>query len=258
MVEFFSQYALFLAKAITISLAIIVVVGIILSLRRNKNEEGSLILYSVNEKYDDIRTTLQSETLPKPLLKKWLKSLKNEDKTKKKSSKHQAPPRLFIMRFEGDIRASEVEQLREVISAIIEVATPSDEVLLVLDSSGGFVHTYGLAASQLERLRQRNIPLTIAIDKIAASGGYLMACVANKIIAAPFAIVGSIGVIAQMPNFHRFLEKHDIDFEQQTAGEYKRTLTLFGKNTDKARKKFQEELEETHRLFKSFIAQHRP
>jgi serine protease SohB len=253
MIAFFSQYALFLAKTITIVLAIIIIFGVLFSLRRGKAEEGSLILSNVNEKYEDIRETLQSETLPKHLLKKWLKEVKNDRKTNKKDKN-----RLFILRFDGDIRASEVAQLREVISAIIEVAAPSDEALLILDSSGGFVHTYGLAASQLQRLRHRNIPLTIAIDKVAASGGYLMACVAHQVIAAPFAIIGSIGVMGQMPNFHRFLEKHHIDFEQQTAGEYKRTLTFFGENTDKARKKFQEELNETHQLFKSFITLHRP
>jgi serine protease SohB len=260
MLDFLYQYGMFLAKSITIVMSFIIIIAVILSLRRSKDEEGSLLLYSVNEKYEDIRRTLQAETLPKALLKKWLKGVKQIAKTKKKSEKNNdtPAPRLFVMRFEGDVRASEVSQLREVISAIIEVVHPVDEVLLVLDSSGGFVHTYGLAASQLQRLRNQNIPLTVAIDKVAASGGYLMACVANHILAAPFAIVGSIGVMAQVPNFHRLLEKHNIDFEQQTAGEYKRTLTMFGKNTDKARKKFQQELDETHELFKNYIAINRP
>lgn len=120
------------------------------------------------------------------------------------------------------------------------------------------VHGYGLASSQLDRLRQANIPLTICVDKVAASGGYMMACVANKIYAAPFAIVGSIGVVAQLPNFNRLLKKHEIDYEQHTAGNFKRTLTVFGENTDEGRDKFQQELEETHVLFKNFIHQYRP
>lgn len=155
------------------------------------------------------------------------------------------------------MKATQVEQLREEVTAILCVAKPEDEVLVRLDSPGGVVNSYGLAASQLQRIRDKNIPLTVSIDKMAASGGYLMACVANKIVAAPFAIIGSIGVVAQIPNFHRWLKKHDIDVELLTAGEYKRTLTLFGETTDKGRKKFQEDLEKIHLAFRNYIAVNR-
>jgi serine protease SohB len=151
-----------------------------------------------------------------------------------------------------------VENLREEISAVVQVARPSDEVLLRLESSGGMVHTYGLAASQLRRIRQAGIRLTAAVDEVAASGGYMMACVADRIIAAPFAVIGSIGVVAQLPNFNRFLREHNVDFELHTAGEYKRTLTLFGENTEAARAKFREEIEDTHALFKTFVTDNRP
>ncbi len=110
-------------------------------------------------------------------------------------------------------------------------------MLIRLESGGGVVHGYGLAASQLDRLAQQKIPLTVAVDKVAASGGYMMACIAQKIIAAPFAIVGSIGVVAQVPNFHQLLKKNHIEVEQFTAGEFKRTVTLFAENTDKGREK---------------------
>ena len=130
--------------------------------------------------------------------------------------------------------------------------------MLRLESGGGMVHSYGLASSQLARIRQANVPLTVCIDKVAASGGYMMACIGQKIISAPFAILGSIGVVAQLPNVHRLLKKHDIDFEVLTAGEYKRTLTIFGENTEKGREKFQEDLETTHKLFKNFVARYRP
>ncbi|EPW3486810.1 protease SohB, partial [Cronobacter sakazakii] len=123
---------------------------------------------------------------------------------------------------------------------------------------GGVVHGYGLAASQLQRLRERQIPLTIAVDKVAASGGYMMACVANNIVAAPFAIIGSIGVVAQIPNFNRLLKRNDIDIELHTAGQYKRTLTLLGENTEEGREKFREDLNETHHLFKEFVHSMRP
>jgi serine protease SohB len=148
--------------------------------------------------------------------------------------------------------------LREEISAILPVAREADEVLVRLESGGGAVHGYGLAASQLVRLTDAGIRLTVAVDKVAASGGYMMACVADHIIAAPFAIIGSIGVVAQLPNFHRLLKKNDIDFEMHTAGEYKRTLTLFGENTDKAREKFQADIDDVHVMFKDFVSTSRP
>ena len=163
-----------------------------------------------------------------------------------------------MLNFHGDIRASAVASLREEITAILTVASADDEVFLRLESGGGVVHGYGLAASQLMRLREKNIPLTVSVDKVAASGGYMMACVGNRIIAAPFSIIGSIGVIAQVPNFHKVLEKHDVEFDQFTAGEFKRTVTMFGENTDEAKSKFREEIEDIHVLFKDFIVQHRP
>lgn len=166
--------------------------------------------------------------------------------------------RIFVLHFEGDLKASAVDHLREEVTAILTVATPEDEVFVTIDSAGGMIQTYGLAASQLARFRTQAIPLTVAVDKIAASGGYLMACVANQILAAPFSIIGSIGVLAQLPNFHRFLKKHNIDFEQITSGEFKRTLTIFGENTEKGRQKFQQELDEAHQLFKGFIHEYRP
>lgn len=165
--------------------------------------------------------------------------------------------RVFVLDFEGDMHASAVELLREEISAVLMIAEPQDEVVVRLESAGGLVHAYGLASSQLERIKRKGIPLTICVDEVAASGGYMMACLADKLIAAPFAIVGSIGVVAQMPNFNRLLKKHDIDFDVYTAGEFKRTLTMFGENTEKGREKFVEELEETHVLFKQFVSEYR-
>ena len=156
------------------------------------------------------------------------------------------------------IRASATEQLRHEVTAVLSMAQPSDEVVVRLESGGGMVHAYGLASSQLARLRDAGLPLTVCVDKVAASGGYMMACVANRVLAAPFAVLGSIGVVAQLPNVHRLLKKHDIDVEVLTAGEFKRTLTVFGENTDKGREKFQEDLELTHQLFKGFVSRYRP
>ncbi len=214
-------------------------------------EKGRLIISKINKQYEKMALQIQRETLSKKAFKK----IKKKNKT---NSADLFEKRIFVIKFQGDVRATAVESLRQEISAILTSATTDDEVLLILESPGGLVHSYGLAASQIVRLREKNIPITCAIDKVAASGGYLMASVANKILAAPFAIIGSIGVLAQIPNFNRYLEQHNIDFEQMSAGEYKRTLTLFGKNTDKGREKFQEELEEVHQQFKSHVKDYRP
>ena len=263
MSAFFAEYGLFLAKTLTIVVAIVVIVaGIILLASRGRDMgREHLDVKKLNQKLDDMAETIKLNTLEKDELKKLEKTEKKQhkaDEKRRKSGESTPRKRIYVLNFDGDIKASPLSSLRQEITAILTVATPDDEVFLNLQSGGGLVHAYGLAASQLMRLTQKKIPLTIAVDKIAASGGYMMACVADKIIAAPFSVIGSIGVIAQIPNFHRLLKKHDIEFEQLTAGEFKRTLTMFGENTDKAREKFKEELEDTHILFKDFIKEHRP
>jgi serine protease SohB len=251
--EFLTEYGLFLAKTITIVVAVLVVVGgiIVLSTKSHPKTDGHIEVKHLNREYEDMARTLQAVMLPKKAFKQFLKSQKKQSKQKEEK------PSVFVLNFRGDIRGSAVISLRQEISAVLSVARPEDEVVLRLESSGGLVTAYGLAASQLTRIKEKKLKLTAVVDKVAASGGYMMACVADRIIAAPFAVLGSIGVIAQLPNFNRFLKKNDIDFEQFTAGEYKRTVTLFAENTDKAREKFRLELEDTHTLFKDFVKQHR-
>ena len=262
MLDLLMQYGLFLAKALTIVISLIVVIVAIASIgdrRRHQREEGSIEVTRLNDRYEDYEHGLREMVLEEDELKAWHKAEKKKAKAEKKADDKPERKRLYVLQFNGDISASATDNLRREITAILTLADPKrDEVALVLESPGGMVHGYGLAASQLERIRQRGVPLTICVDKVAASGGYMMACLADKILAAPFAVVGSIGVVAQLPNFHRLLEKHDIDFEVLTAGEYKRTLTIFGKNTDAGRQKFQEELEDTHVLFKDFVKEARP
>ncbi|QYJ73918.1 protease SohB [Shewanella sp. FJAT-52076] len=255
--EFLYEYGLFLAKAVTVVAAIgAILVMVFAGATRGKGDKGELVLTNVTEELDHLKTHLKHELLDKKAFKAYEKAQKAEAK---EAEKQDTPkPRTFVLDFKGSIDAHEVASLREEISAILTIAEKGDEVLLNVESGGGMVHGYGLAASQLDRLRQADIPLTACIDKVAASGGYMMACVANRIYAAPFAIVGSIGVVAQLPNFNRLLKKHDIDYEQHTAGDFKRTLTLFGENTEEGRQKFREELEETHQLFKAFVSKYRP
>lgn len=256
---FLLEYASFLLKTLTIVFAIIAVLIFIVSLKSRKHEaqKGQLQIQKINEHFDKLHDQLEEAILDKDALKK-LKKEKTKQQKANKSKEQSTKPRVFVLDFIGDIKASAVESLRQEISAILTIATPTDEVVVRLESPGGMVHGYGLAASQLSRIREANIPLIICVDKVAASGGYMMACIGNRIYSAPFAILGSIGVVAQIPNAHNLLKKHDIDYEVMTAGEYKRTMTVFGENTAKGREKFQEDLEITHQLFKSFVATNRP
>ena len=254
---FFSNYGLFLAKLVSVVAAILVILLAFLGMLAyaKGKSKGKLDVRKFNDKYEEYNRILSHAIKSKHERKLQLKSQKKECKRKIKSK--DPKKRIFVLNFNSDIRASAVEALREEVTALLTFANKEDEVLVRLESGGGMVHSYGLAASQLKRIKEANIKLLVAIDKMAASGGYLMACVADWIIAAPFAIVGSIGVLAQLPNFHRYLQKKSIDFEQVTAGEYKRTLTLFGENTEKGRAKMRQEVEEMHTLFKNFIKEHR-
>lgn len=263
--SFLTDYSLFLTKTATVVIAIGVLLLIFAALKAKSKEQekGFLSVKKLNDKFDDMIETVNDHILSKEDKKSLKKTKKTEKKSKKagkskkSSGKTPSKKRLFVLDFNGDIRASAVSALREEITAIILTAKPKDHVMLRLESAGGVVNGYGLAASELQRLRDAKLHLTVSVDKVAASGGYMMACVANEIIAAPFAIIGSIGVIAQLPNLNKWLNKHNIEFEQVMAGEYKRTLTVFGKNTSAGRAKMQNEIDETHELFKSFIKTHR-
>lgn len=255
--EFLSEYASFLAKTLTLVVAIVVVLVAIAATRgRGRRGSGQLQVQKLNDFYKDLRERLEHSVLSKDQLKATRKAQAKAAKQEKKAPP--SKPRVFVLDFDGDIKASATDNLRHEVTALLSMAKPEDEVVLRLESGGGMVHSYGLASSQLVRIRDAGIPLTVCVDKVAASGGYMMACIGQKILSAPFAILGSIGVVAQLPNVHRLLKKHEIDFEVLTAGEYKRTLTVFGENTEKGREKFQEDLETTHELFKGFVARYRP
>jgi len=255
MAGFFADYGLFLLKTLTIVVAIVAIIVAAAAAQKKASHEG-LEVENLNKKYRHLADALRSAVASKEERKKAAKERKKEEKAENKSPS--GKPRSFVIDFKGDLKASAVASLREEVSAILDVATPADEVIVRLENHGGIVHEHGLAASQLARIRDRGIPLVVCVDKVAASGGYLMACVASKILAAPFAILGSVGVLAQIPNFNRMLDSHGVDFEQITAGKYKRTVTMFGKNTDEDRAKLKDELEDVHRLFKDAIVKYRP
>ena len=251
------DYLLFLAKTLTLLAGISLLVLVLARARSGGAHREQLEITDLKDSYRSLNHALKECSLPKKAYKEFLKDERKREKALEKTSDSERK-RLFVIEFKGDIRASEVSALRVLVTAVLQEARAGDQVLVRLDNAGGMVSEHGLAASQLARIRAQGIPLTVAVDKVAASGGYLMACVADRIIAAPFAVLGSIGVLAELPNFHRLLERHGVDFELHTAGEYKRTLTLFGENTEEGRLKLREQLEETHRLFKEFVAEYRP
>ncbi len=261
MTGFLADYGLFAAKAFTLLLVLVLALGALAASVRAARGQGPgerLEITNLSDRYERLADVLQVE-LRTPAEQKLARKQRKAERKLRRKSKTPAPrPRVFVLDFDGDIRASATDALREEISAIVQVAKAGDEVLLRLESPGGLVHAYGLAAAQLQRLRARELKLTVAVDRVAASGGYMMAAVADRIIAAPFAVLGSIGVVAQLPNLHRLLQKNEIDVELHTAGDYKRTLTVFGENTEAGRAKFREELEQTHALFKQFVTAHRP
>ena len=276
MTEFFFEYGLFAAKLATFVFAILVVVIVSVGATRRvkRSIKGHIETTRVNDEIEAMHNAIDAGVSDPDAYKLHLKhqqrQKKLERKARRKVLKHAAKAsttgetgaggksRVFVLDFDGDLRASAVSRMRREITAVLSMARDNDEVVVRLESRGGMVHAYGLASSQLQRIKQHGIDLTVCVDKVAASGGYMMACVANKILAAPFAILGSIGVVAQMPNFNRWLQKNDIDFELITAGEYKRTLTMLGENTEKGREKLTEEIEDIHLLFKEFVSQHRP
>ena len=256
MIDLLLSYVFFLLKVVTVLVAILIPILVISNSKKNRIEtdKGKIVVKNLSERIEEIGVSLRSATMSP---KDYKSFLKERSKQKKKELKKKSKEIVYVLDFKGDIQASGVDKLKQEINAILSSKVKCKEVVLKVESGGGSAYAYGLCAAELKRLANSKINLTVCIDKVAASGGYLMSCVANKIVAAPWAIVGSIGVIAQLPNFHRFLKKQNIDIEMHTAGKFKRTLTTFGKNTKKGRDKFISELEELHVVFKDFVKENR-
>ncbi|WP_114416471.1 protease SohB [Marinospirillum perlucidum] len=255
MPEFILDYLGFLLKVLTLVLAVLVVLGVAAAIRRSRAGQEQLEISSLNDRLQGYQEELKENWLEGKALKQERKRTKQEKKQRKEDLAER--PRVFVLDFKGDLSASRAGALGREISCLLGLLRSQDEVVVRLESAGGFVHSYGYAAAQLQRLRDQEIRLTVCVDKVAASGGYMMASTANQLLAAPFAVIGSIGVVAEMPNVHRLLKKHDVDYEVLTAGEYKRTLTLMGENTEEGRQKFVDDLEATHQLFKSYVQRNR-
>lgn len=266
---------MFLAQAVTIVIALLIIISSIAGMSSRsqmRGDRGRLSVQKVNDLIKDLRYALEANTMDPSHVKKARKKEQKEESKKQKQitkelkkkpkqyseEQETQSKKAFVIQFDGDVKASALDNLRLEITAILTMAGEQDEVVICLESPGGMVHSYGLAASQLARIKSKGIPLTVVVDKVAASGGYLMASVADKILSAPFALIGSIGVVAQIPNVHKLLKKNDVDVELLTAGKYKRTLSVFGENTEEGREKFKEELEDVHLLFQEFVSDNRP
>ncbi|MGE0632857.1 MAG: protease SohB [Pseudobdellovibrionaceae bacterium] len=253
--DLLSQLGVFALQTLFIVVAIVVVLIVFFSLlSKARDQKSELEIENLNEKFEHFAAALKHQLLTKKELKAEQKKLKQESKKKDKLKK----TKIYVLDFNGDVKANPVQSLRDEVSSILLVASPQDEVFLRLESPGGMVHGYGLAASQLVRIREKGIPLVVSVDKVAASGGYLMVCTANKILSARFAIIGSIGVVAQVPNFHKLLKKNQIDYNEYTAGEFKRTVSMLAEITPAGEAKFKDQLEQTHTLFKNFVSKNRP
>lgn len=258
--EFLMEYGLFLAKIFTLLIFLAIIIAMIAgSIMRSRDPGMRIKLKAVhlNKRMQGIEKQLQNIIMPQKEFKSLLKLEKKQNK-KDKKKKQKDKLNVYVINFIGDMKASDVKSLTDTISLILKVSKPKEEVVLRLESGGGYVHSYGLAAAQLLRLREHKLNLTVCVDKVAASGGYLMAAMADKICAAPFAILGSIGVVGVVPNINKLLKKGNIDVEYHTSGQYKRTLTVVGQNDSKGRKKFQQDLQQTHKLFKDIIKKYRP
>ena len=266
--EWLTEYGLFLAKAVTVVVAIGLAAGLVAGAARQaragRRRSPSPEVIHLNRDYRRMAAAFEHAALPRKAIRARRKADKAERKARDKEERRRLASgedgrrRVFVIDFKGDLRATGVDALREEVTTVLAVATERDEVVVRLENSGGAAHGHGLGASQLARIRARGIPLTVAVDRVAASGGYMMACVANRILAAPFAIVGSIGVFAAIPNLHRLLEARGVDVEQFQSGEFKLTVTMLGKNTDAGRAKLQDQLDTIHKLFKDFVAEYRP
>ena len=250
--------SLFVFKVFIILVFILITLFLVNSIfnKSKKSNAFNVQIVDLNDKLVKITDNIKKSILNK----KDYKLYKKQEKilSKRKNILYEKNNKYYVINFKGDVKVSNITQLRNAITIALEVMDKNDEIIITIESPGGMVSNYGLAASQLERIKNKNIKLTVLVDLVAASGGYLMACVADKIIAAPFAVVGSIGVVAQMPNINRFLEKHDIDIEQHTSGKFKRTLTTLGKNNEQGREKFKDDLKRIHDLFKTFVKKYRP
>ncbi|TDO02947.1 MULTISPECIES: protease SohB [Halomonas] len=259
--EWLTEFGMFVAQLLTFVVVLVLAVAMIRRLRGETGERSRLRLEELNGIRRHRRRRMQLAASQPGARKRLVKAFRRDDKEQGRCGRKgegEALSTVWVLDFHGDIKASGTGQLAEEVSAVLAVAGEGDEVMLRLESAGGLVHGYGLAAAELDRLRAAGLATTVCVDKVAASGGYLMACAADQLRAAPFAVIGSIGVVAQLPNLHRLLKRHDIDVELLTAGRYKRTLTVFGENTEEGREKFREDLETTHELFKRHVAERRP
>ena len=130
-------------------------------------------------------------------------------------------------------------------------------ILVRIDSPGG-----GVAPSQeiydaLKRAREKGKPVVASIGSLGASGGYYIACAADKIVADPGSVTGSIGVIMQFPVIRDLLRKLGIDYEVIKSGEFKDIASPLRPMTDKERRLLKEVILDVYSQFVDVVAESR-
>ena len=235
-------------------IAIVLVVPIIIGARSQRRREDEVKVTSLDDRFDLMEAQIRIATDGAKGAKAFLKARKKEAKQRDENAK-----RVYVIGFKGDPMASgHAAFARKITAALVAARPDKDEIVVSITSPGGIVSGYGLMAAQMQRVRRAGVELTACVDQVAASGGYMMAVAANRIVAAPFAVVGSIGVVAQVPNVSRLLKKIDVDYEELTAGEHKRPISVLAPISEEGREHFKTKLEETHVAFKDFVRENRP
>lgn len=162
-----------------------------------------------------------------------------------------------VLRFEGDTMATGRQDFARMVDEVLHNKERIQRVIVVVNSPGGGVSVYGQMFAGMERMRNAGVDVTACVDTYAASGGYLMSVPAQRIIAAPFAMVGSIGVVSEFMNFNKLLRRLGVEPMTITAGELKRTVTPLSEVTEENKAAYKAQLEAIHRQFIAVVKKYR-
>lgn len=212
------------------------------------NGEG-VVFKNLSNEYSSIEDSYDSVLINKPIVDK---SINLNDVVQ------EGAHNVFVIDYVGSMMASEVVYLTAKIDAIILKSNKDDEVVINITSPGGAVSGYGLVASQIKRLKTAGLKITATVDTVAASGGYMAAVVSDEIIAAPFAMVGSIGVVANVMIYEELLKNIGIQTNVYTSGDSKRTVVPSRVPNAEEEAKLEAQLEEIHSRFKDHVLSFRP
>ena len=131
-------------------------------------------------------------------------------------------------------------------------------VALVINSPGGSPVQSSLIGSRIRRLAaEHDVPVYAFVEDVAASGGYWLACAADKIYLDESSIVGSIGVISASFGAHEFLNRQGFERRVYTAGKSKSMLDPFRPENPEDVERLKGSLEQIHEVFKTHVTSRR-